>query len=404
MKVLNLKNSKGFTLLEMTLVLVVAASILVMILGYVTQKSTELRRDRTSLQIQQILNAALAYYVDNGTWPVPQCTAGGGGGGGNCGCGSWFDLTTLQQSGYLLPSTASLVSPWGQGYLVSCNDKVTTGGGGGGGSATTKQITGTFSVQTNVTNPNEAVIIAGRLPFGFVSDSDGSALSPPTAGSCTLTPPYANTCTMVLSSVSIPGQNLNNARSINFAGIYNNGACVPAPVCPGGMKPQIFVTPTQVNGNWNINNSSALYPIESFAAFARGKNYAGDPGLNNEVFDCEVVTNPPTPTGGGAPRICNSFSGMYGEPTVPATGKPADPANTLYWRVCLAIVTEAGRITFPNSSTQQGLFPEGVQQGLNMGTIMVLTRCVPTDTNGKPYEYPSGSPFGYFEPNQTSNP
>src|SRR5687768_2200405 len=64
------QKTKGFTLLEMLLVLAISSSLVVLLLNYTTQKSDEMRRDKTVLQIQQILNAALSYYVNTSTWPV----------------------------------------------------------------------------------------------------------------------------------------------------------------------------------------------------------------------------------------------------------------------------------------------------------------------------------------------
>ena len=41
----------------------------------------------------------------------------------------------------------------------------------------------------------------------------------------------ANTCEVV-AAVNIPGQNLNNAGAVTFAGLYYHGGCVPVPQCP----------------------------------------------------------------------------------------------------------------------------------------------------------------------------
>ena len=63
------------------------------------------------------------------------------------------------------------------------------------------------------------LVIAGELPVAYVSDKYGD--------------PYVSGNVYVTAQVTTPGQNLNNARSVNFVGIYHNGACVPVPNCPG---------------------------------------------------------------------------------------------------------------------------------------------------------------------------
>jgi len=71
----------GFTLIEMLLVLIIVSMIIYMGLGYLQQRTVQIRMDRTSLQMQQILNAGMAYYIANSTWPANlACLQGVGGG------------------------------------------------------------------------------------------------------------------------------------------------------------------------------------------------------------------------------------------------------------------------------------------------------------------------------------
>lgn len=341
----------GVTLLEMLLVLAVISTVLVMILGYVTQKSAELRRDRVTLQMQQLLNAAMAYYVNNSSWPVqngvcPTATQSGG---------SSSPMAILRYNNYVLPSLPAPEpkNPWGNVFGMNCNP-----------------TTGQFYVYTNANNSTDAAIVAGRLPLGMTANGGGVTNNPPyyCSGSAD--------CTYVVAAVTVPGQNLNNARSVNFAGVYSAGACVPAPVCPTGMKPQIFVTPTGVSGVYDPGSTN-VYPISSFTAFARG-DASNNPTSPTGVYDCKVVNAPSV-------RACNSW---------PGNGNPAagsDPAGTTYWRVCLAVVTEKGRVQFLQGPYGENDF-NATTKIRQSGSIMAITRCAPNN------ETPTGSPFGYVEP------
>lgn len=328
------RKTKGVTLLEVLLVLAIASSLLVLILNYTTQKSDELRRDKTVLQMQQILNAGMSFYTNQSFWPLKDATIT------NTLCGqpskSWTDISMLQSNNYL-PSP--LKNSYGKDYQLNCNNALNGGG---------------FFVATQTNNPTNAAIIAGRLPLAYRTNS----LTTFPATSCT----SGNDCTYVVTTVNIPGQNLNNARSVNFAAVYHSGSCVPAPNCPPNMKADILVMPAAVSG---VNDSSTTttypsYPVNSFTAYALGNPKAPDPTLpidpNPGPVGCvSLVTE----------RCVADQSGTY----IPSDG-------TLYWRVCLSVVTGNGTVN-----------PTSVDQGKAMGSVVAMTRCVPN--MGK--ENPSGS-------------
>jgi len=149
--------------------------------------------------------------------------------------------------------------------------------------------------------------------------------------------------TGVNAQVQIPGQNLNNARSLNFAGIYYAGSCVPAPVCPLDMTPKIFVSPAGVSGvndeptpancsptsPYDPNTCAAqVYPLSSFTAFARG-DASGNP----------VSPGAPNVTGAG-PLDCK----VTADPTELGCEADVDGSSSVgagsYWRVCLYVRTD----------------------------------------------------------------
>jgi len=312
---------KGFSLLEVLLVLAIMGTIMVSLLSYTTQKSDEMRRDKSVMQVEQFLNAGLSYYANMGSWPT---------------------LLSQLQGGYLPNNTIN--NPWGQALSI---------GAANPGSQ--------FFVCTTIIGKQAypaATIIAGRLPIA--SAIDGTIACPTTSPvNPTACNKNSTTCTVV-SSVNIPGQNLNNARSINFAGLYHNGACVPAPKCIGSMVATIFVVPVSVSG-MNDNNTD-VYPISSFSAYAIGTN--------------TTTSSPP----GATPLDCNGNT-TINEPC------PATTGNTSYWRVCLRIITQKGLVVGAQN-------PNWAQ---NASVILAFTRCMPSNESTIPQV--SGSAFTVFYSN-----
>lgn len=380
-------NAKGFTLLELLLVLAIASTLVVMFLNYTTQRADQLRRDRTVLQMQQVLNAALLYYNNNSTFSCPT------------GAATWPFLSDKALATYvpnlaLKDSSGKFINSYGNVYKVDCDTDVTT---------ENPNPTGSFIVLAQVNTPANAAIIASRLPSGYVASGYSGHQFPGTD----------NNGAIVVASVMPPGQNLNNARSVNFAGIYSSGACVPAPVCPSGMNPAIYVTPASVSGmndtptgcSSNPNDaggatdnptsgcSASIYPISSFAAFARGdfKNggYSSDPGLPGNISDCAIESTKPGVVS------CNSNIYSYLAST--------EPSNTKYWRVCLAVYTEKGLVNPGGGALNNAggsIASVNYNQGRMMGRVAVFTRCVPN----KGAEIPSGSPINVWSPNSGGQP
>ncbi len=287
----------GFTLIEMMLVLVIMSTIVVMISNYTVLKTGQVRRDRAALQMQQILNAGLAYYINNSMWPG-WVTA-------SSSCPT--ALATLQGANYL-PS--NMKSPYinNQTYTITCDPN-----------------SGVFYVAVTTENQADANILAGMVPLGSTSG---------------LT---------VTAQVNIPGQNLNNARSVNFVGVYRNGGCVPVPTCPGSapqaMVAEIFVAATQVVGTYGLNPSGStptVYPITNFTAYPVG----------------------PAPIA----SVPNCFDAGTTSCAPYVTGTP----TTNYWRVCLDVGTQAGDAN--NYSGATGANSWGQWQ-----SIMAVTRCSPAN-------------------------
>jgi type II secretory pathway pseudopilin PulG len=184
----------------------------------------------------------------------------------------------------------------------------------------------TFSVMTTVagatTSATEAAVLAGRLPVASVTGSTVTAM------------------------ILLPPRVINNARSVNFGSVYHSGSCVPVPTCLPGMSAQIFVAPTGVSGVTDAPPSTNIYPMSSYSAFSTAS------ATSTAVSNC---------------------SGAGTSPCTTDNVTPVTAGN--YWRVCLSVMTSNGQVS-----------PNTVAWGLTEGTVLAITRCVPTAEN-------SGSDF-----------
>jgi hypothetical protein len=255
-------------------------------------------------------------------------------------------------------------TPYGGYYNITCNN-ASNGGG--------------FYVSVTANNAANAAIIAGRLPLDYRTNSYGTWPSP----ACT----SGSDCRSVIASVNIPGQNLNNARSVNFAAVYYSGSCVPAPNCPPNMKPNIMVMPSAISGVNDVPScvnkpvcvsrkpdgtcvyknvrvcTGKVNPVNSFTAYAVGGEAGSPVDPNRGPYDCSSQL---------LPKSCvKDISGG----SIPSDG-------TLYWRVCLAVSTDQGMV---NPGTTTGQLAQ--DQGKTMGSLVAITRCVPNLGD----ENPSGS-------------
>ena len=330
------------TLVEVLLVLVIMSAIVMMIFNFSTQKMDELRRDKATIQIQQILNAGLSYYVNNGHWP--QCPGSTETQPVKCKLDKDSDL---ESQGYL--PTISIPNPW------NVTDKTyyhITGG--------TQNNASNFYVYMQTQNPVTAVTLAGRLPTAFVTTQTDAYKSPPTQdGSCSGGVPTDQKCSYVVSSVTIPGQNLNNARSVNFASIYSSGGCVPEPVCPTGMKSEIMAIPVSVSGIFvNPHCTSVTCPFDStpITSYTAWATALGPDSTH-------------APSCGGSPTNASC------QITTPGL------STDRFWRVCLRVETEKGTV-----NPAAGGVGSGNYWGIAVGSILAITRCAPPNE-------PVGTPF-----------
>jgi type II secretory pathway pseudopilin PulG len=297
------KKQLGATLIELMLVSVVIGMMFVMYLGYTNQRTRTITIDRASQQMQQVLNAALSFYVANGEWPA--------------------DLAALQAPTPYIPTP--FTSPWGTTYTATPVQLIAAG-------PPARYLM--FSVSVNLAaglNGADAIgaALAGKLPAGVST----TGISP----------------TTVTATVNLPGQNVNNATAVNFAGLYKQGACVPVPSCPfsdasgNPMTPEIIITPVSLAGANDAGTTNA-YPITSFTAYASGAPSANPPSCS-----------------GGAGVACTAGSSPSGN----------------WWRACVRVDTSRGTVAWGGS-----ILPP---------VMMAITRCIIQNE-------PAGDNFSVFNP------
>ncbi len=310
---------QGFTLIEMMLVAAIISAFIFMGIGYTQQRTRALQMDRTSAQMQQILNAGLSYYVNNGSWPA--------------------SVTTLQTAGYL-PSTG-VTSPFGTSYSVS---------------NTTSVFTATVSLPAGYAHGSAiAQMIAGKLPFGVSTTSTPS----PTPGN-----PSPSSTSSISASVNIPAQNLNNVGNVSYTGVYHSGACVPVPTCPSTsasgttITPEIQVVPVSFSGMYDPGDSSTVYPLTSITASVSGNYVNLSSGSGPAACGNDTSTTA---------TACYSDATLESPLTMTGTGRVRTPISTgSYWRVCLYVNTQAGEVKW-----------DGITG--NYAQVLALTRCKMTN-------------------------
>lgn len=328
-----MRYNAGVSLIELLLILTIISAVLFTLVGYQARKGEQLRSDRVVLQMKDILNAAMSYYVTNGEWPLTNPDT----------CTGTEGLSRLQNVEYLPPGTIN--NPWGNPFTVSCDS-----------------ATSVFTVSTNTPSVKEASIAAGRMPL--------SSVVTPAGASCAL--PYDADCTTVRAGVTVPGQNLMNAREVNFASVYHSGACVPAPFCPPDMTPTIMVVPVAMSG---MNNNPCSDP--------------NDPATCNNAPVTPISSYTATAYPTGSPKQISSTTDTIrscGSAAASATCYAHIGTSTFgavrpgrYWRVCLYISTRNGAVT-----------PTVSSWGQVSGTVMAITRC-------EPQSEPKGSSFDVWQ-------
>lgn len=350
MKVRKLKL--GFTLVEMLLVVAIVGMLLYMAINYFQQQALQTRIDKTSVQLQQILNAGMSYYVNNGNWPDPgnsnslDCLQGNKPGGGSA---SACKAVYIPQN---------FVNPW----AASFNTALSSDCSGANPLSCTLFYAYTL-IEAGDISGAAANAVAGKLPMAYITSTQPNGNNPPPNDGASCIKP-AKSC-YVVTSVNIPGQNLNNATAVNFSGIYHPGGCVPVPSCPTNMVPQITVVPISVSGNNDKSSgkTATVYPISSFTAYAQG-------GPNAGITPDNCVSD-------GGPSGGSGGNNNNGDTCQATDNKQIDSGGN-YWRACMQVVSQQGDVSSTNNKWAENT------------AVMAITRCAIPNQD-------AGSDFSVYE-------
>lgn len=331
-------KERGFTLVEMLLVLVIVSALIMAGFNYFQQKTMQNKIDKTALEMQQILTAAMTFYVAKGVWPdadsnasadIIACLQGNGATFGKAPSTTTCDLA-------LLPNTATAPSaPWmdDKGVLTPYSVAANVAAGD-----PKFYVYVSIEPKANRNNDVSAKMIANKMPLGYASDS-ASGIPPAAPVDC-----KATTACAAIASVMPPAQNLVNAGNVTYAGAYKHGGCIPVPTCPidpstqKQLVPQVFVVPSSISGFSDMSGSTHnIVPITSFTA------YATQPAANPAA--CKTVGTVTVPDCSKDPKITN-----------PAASS---------WRACVDIQTQLSPTNITDTSWSQYV------------SVVAFTRCAP---------------------------
>lgn len=182
-------KTKGFTLIELLFVIAIISVIAAAGMSIVKQRAQEAKVEKCALQMQQMLQAGMAYYVDNNCWPhEAKCASGAP------------DFAT-----HYIP-VGTTINPWGE----QLNYQYTATPGS------------RFQVTTKAPNNSIAQRVAGMLPNAEVDKTD---------------------VTKIITETTIPGQ-VTGETNVYVAKVgLTSGGAVTGFSCPTGYKSAIYFSP-----------------------------------------------------------------------------------------------------------------------------------------------------------------
>jgi type II secretory pathway pseudopilin PulG len=254
---LSFTKQRGIGLLEVMLVIAVMGVIIVSGLSLYQTRTRDFFANKTALQMQEWLQAAMAYYSDHGGWP------------------SGADpLKTLVVANYM-PSQdgmTKITNPWGQEYTATIKS---TPGQGNGNFIVSTVIPTTAEVKENYRQAL-ATQIAAHLPTGTsISSSAGYTIT-------AATPPPA-------------GGNSNPSGIIGVTYLENGAKWTSMQTqtnpCPAGQQLQVFTGINTFTGWPDVRPGH--FSVQPIYSIHTDYNVTGNKALENDVIDVNHQT--PTP-------------------------------------------------------------------------------------------------------------
>ena len=273
-------RDKAFTLIELLLVIAIISILAAVGVSIYRQSFATNRVDAVSIEMQHVLEAAMAFYVDNNAWPTavaqPPCDPD---------TGSTFVANYLPN--------ANSTSPFGNNFCWS------QAGG------TTNRLFWVAVVVPGIDSVALAMRIAGHLPNAVATSDPTQPNPPPTCSSGS--PCYVRaeitvpgTSTNTLSGLTIvatgdckTGQNIPNTGG---GSCVNSGTAAGYPLyqisfatCPSAEQPVLTIVPNFENFP-GLTLSTGYTPLDS-SAYAVGPCSNSPNGNNQEICNAEAQTD-----------------------------------------------------------------------------------------------------------------
>lgn len=235
---MNKQPNRAFTLIEMMLVIALIAVLATIGINAYQKTAEQSKIDKSALQMQTLLQAGMAYYVDYGCWPDSTRS------NPDCKVQPPPDFQPYIPIGARVNGKPA--SPWGTTYdwLPVNGDKL-------------------FEVYTYAVSKPIADRLAAKLPNASAS---GAA-------------PWR-----VVAMVGIPGSSLQTGiviKKLGYVSILNNGKAannIAIPACSAGSDPHIYLALNYFSGesigdNWSVSNARSPSLI-SMSAPVSGNHWA----------------------------------------------------------------------------------------------------------------------------------
>lgn len=223
----NIMSKKAFTIIEMLLVIAILGVLAMLGLRYIAKQSEQNKVSKASLQVQQFLQAGLAYQAEKGAWPICSDNTPTG------------DFMTNY-----VPNMTENLNPWGTDsyhWIDPPQDQNDCSNDDGSGSK--------FRVYTDLKDARLAGLLVNSLPNAAISNT--------TTVIAEVSPSTKQASSGGISVLYYGSKNVKSIYSADENGVVNNYDRVEIPYtdedCPNPDTQKIMVFP--FISSWDMSDS-----------------------------------------------------------------------------------------------------------------------------------------------------